>query len=73
MRPRYIRWAREDGGVDPVVALRRIAFLLERQLEQTHRIKAYRKAADRLEAIGPEASAVADDDEGEDAVEWSPV
>lgn len=40
--------------MDPVVALRRIAFLLERQLEQTHRIKAYRKAADRLEAIGPD-------------------
>jgi len=26
-----------------------------------------------LEAIGPEASAVSDDDEGEDAIEWSPV
>ena len=26
-----------------------------------------------LEAIGPEAAAVGDDDEGEDAVEWSPV
>jgi putative hydrolase len=42
----------QDGSVDPVVALRRIAFLLERQLEQTHRIKAYRTAADRLEAVG---------------------
>jgi len=38
--------------VDPVVALRRIAFLLERQLAETHRIKAYRKAADRLEQVG---------------------
>ena len=26
-----------------------------------------------LEAIGPEASKVSDDDEGEDAIEWSPV
>lgn len=42
----------DDGRVDPVAALRRIAFLLERQLEQTHRIKAYRRAADRLEEIG---------------------
>ncbi|GAB2623652.1 PHP domain-containing protein [Pseudactinotalea suaedae] len=38
--------------MDPVVALRRIAFLLERQLAETHRIKAYRKAADRLEQVG---------------------
>ena len=39
--------------MDPVVALRRTAFLLERQLAETHRIKAYRKAADRLEQVGP--------------------
>ncbi|NIJ09499.1 GTP-binding protein [Sphingomonas vulcanisoli] len=26
-----------------------------------------------LEAIGPEGAAVADDDEGEDAIEWSPI
>ena len=26
-----------------------------------------------LEAIGPEAGAVAEDDEGEDAIEWSPL
>ncbi|MFV0252630.1 MAG: PHP domain-containing protein [Beutenbergiaceae bacterium] len=38
--------------MDPVEALRRIAFLLERQLAQSHRIKAYRKAADRLEQVG---------------------
>jgi putative hydrolase len=31
--------------VDPVVALKRIAYLLERELEPTYRVRAYRKAA----------------------------
>ena len=37
--------------VDPIAALRRIAFLLERQQEATYRVKAYRKAANALEAL----------------------
>jgi len=40
--------------LDPVAALRRIAFLLERRLADSYRIKAYRKAADALLAAGPE-------------------
>jgi putative hydrolase len=40
--------------VDPVVALRRTAYLLERRRDQTRRVQAYRKAADRLELVGPE-------------------
>jgi len=40
--------------VDPVVALRRIAFLLERQLESSYRIKAYRGAADALAQLDPD-------------------
>jgi putative hydrolase len=37
--------------VDPVEALRRIAFLLERRREETYRVKAYRSAADTLAAL----------------------
>ncbi len=37
--------------VDPVAALRRIAFLLERRLADTYRIKAYRGAAAALLAV----------------------
>lgn len=40
--------------MDPVVALRRIAFLLERQLESSYRIKAYRNAANALAALDPD-------------------
>ncbi len=40
--------------MDPVVALRRIAFLLERQLESSYRIKAYRGAADALADLDPD-------------------
>jgi putative hydrolase len=40
--------------MDPVEALRRTAYLLERRRDETRRVQAYRKAADRLELVGPE-------------------
>jgi putative hydrolase len=39
--------------VDPVDALRRTAFLLERRREETYRVRAYRAAADALAALPP--------------------
>ncbi|AHH20423.1 PHP (polymerase and histidinol phosphatase) domain-containing protein [Nocardia nova SH22a] len=36
---------------DPVAALREIAFWMERERAQTHRVKAYRRAADTVEAL----------------------
>jgi len=42
------------SAMDPVVALRRIAFLLERRLESSYRIKAYRGAADALAGLDPD-------------------
>ena len=41
-------------GTDPVAALRRIAFLLERRLADSYRIKAYRGAAASLLTITPD-------------------
>ncbi len=40
--------------MNPVEALREIGFLLERSRSDTHRVKAYRKAADTVAAMSPE-------------------
>jgi putative hydrolase len=44
----------QHQGTDPVAVLRRIAFLLERQLADTYRIKAYRAAASSLLRVPPD-------------------
>ena len=42
-----------EPPLDPVHALRRIAFLMERRLEDSYRIKAYRGAAAALLKCAP--------------------
>jgi putative hydrolase len=44
----------DQRALDPVHVLRRIAFLLERRLADTYRIKAYRAAAGTLLRTGPD-------------------
>jgi putative hydrolase len=43
-----------DGAPEPVAALRRIAFLLERTRAQTYRVKAFRSAAATVLTLDPE-------------------
>jgi putative hydrolase len=43
-----------DGAIDPVEALERIAYLLERDLQPTYRVKAFRTAAAKLSSMPPD-------------------
>ncbi|MGI3779935.1 MAG: PHP domain-containing protein [Janthinobacterium lividum] len=47
----------DAGALDPVAALREIGFLLERSRSDTYRVKAYRGAADAVEAMTAEERA----------------
>ena len=44
----------QDEVMDPVEALREIAYWLERGRAETHRVKAYRRAADIVAALSVE-------------------
>ncbi len=51
MRPRLRTPGGHNGGVDPVDALREVAFWLEREHADTYRVQAYRRAAEVLAEV----------------------